>query len=212
MFLEMLTVGPLQTNAYVVACEETHHAVVIDPGAEAERIHQALKAHDFTPQAILATHGHPDHVGAVATLSEKTGAPFFIHQADLPLIQERSFDPIRLLIGGKPPPTPAKFLNDGETLTVGTLTLTIIHTPGHTPGGVCFLTGQHLFSGDTLFAHSIGRTDLPGGNYHQLIASIGKKLLPLNDAVNVYAGHGERTSIGHERQSNPFLLQTRTPV
>jgi len=205
MFIEPIVVGPLQENCYVVACEDTREAAIIDPGAEAERIYQVVASHGFSLQYVLNTHGHPDHVGAVADIVERSGVPFLLHQDDAFLIEDFDSDPIRAFLQARTPPMPDRFLQDNETITVGSLTITVLHTPGHTPGGVCFLLDSVLFSGDTLFANSIGRTDLPGGDHQQLLTSIRERLLSQDDAVTVYSGHGHSTTIGHERRCNPFL-------
>ncbi len=205
MFIETIVVGPLQENCYVVACEETKEAVIIDPGAEAERIYAVVSSHDFSLMSVLNTHGHADHVGAVAEIVERTGVPFLMHQDDMFLIEGFDMDPIRAFLQAKTPPRPDRFLHDHETLSIGLLSITVEHTPGHTPGGVCFLIDGVIFSGDTLFANSIGRTDLPGGNQQQLLTSIRERLFSHDDAVTVYSGHGHPTTIGHERRFNPFL-------
>jgi hydroxyacylglutathione hydrolase len=205
MVIETLVVGPLQENCYVVACDAAREAIIIDPGAEAERIEGVVRSHGFSVTAIVNTHGHPDHVGAVADLVAHTGAPFLLHHDDLFLIEGAADDPLWVFLQATAPPRPDRFLHDHETLTLGALTITVAHTPGHTPGSVCLLAEGVIFSGDTLFANSIGRTDLPGGNYQQLLRSIRERLLSQPDDVVVYAGHGHPTTIGHERRQNPFL-------
>lgn len=204
MFIETIVVGPLQENCYVVACEKTKEAVIIDPGAEADRIYDVVGSHDLSLTAILNTHGHPDHVGAVADLVERTSVPFLMHQDDVFLIEGFDSDPIRVFLQTKTPPKPHRFLQDHEILKIGSLTVTVAHTPGHSPGSVCFLVEDVIFSGDTLFANSIGRTDLPGGNQQQLLRSIQERLLSQADNIIVYPGHGHPTTIGHERRFNPF--------
>lgn len=205
MFIDTIVVGPLQENSYVVACEETKEAVIIDPGAEADRIYRVITFHAFTLRYVLATHGHADHVGGVADILGQTGVPFFMHDADAYLLEGFEHDPIRAYLDAEAPPSPDRFLMDGETLSVGKIDINVLHTPGHTPGSVCFLTGNTLISGDTLFANSVGRTDLPGGNHNQLLISIREKLLALDDNVRIYTGHGRNTTIGSERRFNPFF-------
>ncbi len=205
MFVETLVVGALQENSYVLACEETREAVIIDPGAEAERIYRVVTSHGCTLKYVLNTHGHVDHVGGVAALVEMTGVPFLMHKDDLYLIEGLDADPIQMFLQIPHPPPPDRFLTDGEKISVGHLELEVLHTPGHTPGGVCFLVEHALFSGDTLFAGSIGRTDLPGGNHQQLLTSIREHIFPLDDDIIVYAGHGPATTLGKERTFNPFL-------
>lgn len=205
MFITPIIVGPLQQNAYIVACEESKQAVVIDPGDEAERIYRELQSHELSLKFILNTHGHLDHVGAVADLAAWTNAPFLLHRDDSYLIARVESDPLYPFFPVKQPPMPTRFLADGERIIVGSMEILVLHTPGHTPGSVCFLTEQSLFSGDTLFSGSVGRTDLPGGNTQQLLASIQQKILTLDDAVRVYPGHGRVTTVGIERAQNPFL-------
>jgi glyoxylase-like metal-dependent hydrolase (beta-lactamase superfamily II) len=205
MFLDTIVVGPLQENSYVVGCEETKEAVIIDPGAEAERIYRVVTFQGFTLKYIMNTHGHVDHIGGVADLIEKTGVPFLMHKDDMFLIENIQNDPIQAFLQITPPQQPDRFIADGEKIAVGNLEFEVIHTPGHSPGSVCFLANNVLFCGDTLFANSIGRTDLPGGNYQQILTSIQEKLFPLDDNIKVYTGHGPATTIGSERQFNPFL-------
>lgn len=209
MFLDTLVVGPLQENCYVVACEESKEAVVIDPGAEAERIYRVVTFHGFRLKFIMNTHGHLDHVGGVAEMMKLSGSPFLLHEDDAYLIEGIEHDPLQVFFQVPAPPMPATFLKDGDRISVGNLECQVIHTPGHTPGSVCFLIEHVLFSGDTLFASSIGRTDLPGGSHEQLIRSIHEKLLALDDHVRVYPGHGPVTTIGNERQYNPYLSHGR---
>jgi glyoxylase-like metal-dependent hydrolase (beta-lactamase superfamily II) len=205
MFLDTIVVGPLQENSYVVACEETKEAVIIDPGAEAERIYRVVTFHGFTLKHVMNTHGHIDHVGGVADIIKKTSVPFLLHEDDMYIIEGIENDPFQMYLNVPLPPVPDRFLHDGDIITVGKIEFRVLHTPGHTPGSVCFLTGNMLFSGDTLFSNSIGRSDLPGGNHEQLLTSIREKLLPLDDDIRVYSGHGNATTIGSERQFNPFF-------
>jgi hydroxyacylglutathione hydrolase len=205
MFLETVVVGPLQENSYVVACEDAREAVIIDPGAEAERIYQVITLQGFKLKYVLNTHGHIDHIGGVAEIVAKTGVPFLLHEADLYLIEEINRDPLQMFFQIKIPPRPTRFLHDGDIIPVGKLEMQVLHTPGHTPGSVCFLTDKTLFSGDTLFANGVGRTDFPGGSHEHLLQSIREKLFVLDDDVRVYSGHGSVTTIGNERQFNLFL-------
>ena len=205
MLLETLVVGPLQVNCYIAACEESKEAVVIDPGDEADRINRILKEHDLQLKYIINTHGHVDHIGGVAGLLEKVDAPFLLHQDDMYLLEGLPSDPLQAYLQITPPPPPSGFLKDGGNIEVGSLKFQVLHTPGHTPGCVCFLEGEHVFSGDTLFAGSIGRTDLPGGNHAQLLNSVREKLFPLDDQVTVHPGHGPATTIARERQVNPYF-------
>jgi glyoxylase-like metal-dependent hydrolase (beta-lactamase superfamily II) len=205
MLIQTLPVGPLQVNCHLVACEKTRQAAVIDPGDEGERILEALAAAGLQAVLIINTHGHFDHVGANHFLAERSGAPIAIHRGDLPLLRRAAEHAALFGLGAVPSPEPATVLDGGEMLQIGKIALQVIHTPGHSPGGICLLAEGHLFSGDALFAGSIGRTDLPGGDTDQLIAVIREKLLVLPDTTVVHPGHGPDTTIGRERRTNPFL-------
>lgn len=206
MHIETITVGPLMVNSYIVACDATNEAAVIDPGEEEDKILQKIGEMGARVKYILLTHGHVDHLGAVAEMQQATGAEICIHKNDEPFVEnagvQASFFDLRV-------PAPFKidhYVKDGDELQVGELTFSVLETPGHSPGGVCYLCGDSLFSGDTLFQQSIGRTDLPGGVHRQLLDSIGKKLLILPEKTKVYPGHGPATTIGEEKRLNPFLV------
>lgn len=205
MLIEALVVGPLQVNCFIIACEVTRLALVVDPGDDAERILAALAARQLKVVSIVNTHGHFDHVGSNRRLVEATGAELLLHEADLPILR-RARDHAAgygLVSAGSPEPT--RFLQDGELLTVGELKIQVITTPGHSPGGIALYVDGHLFAGDTLFADSVGRTDLPGSNHADLVKSIRTKLFALPDATVVHPGHGPDTTIGHEKRHNPFV-------
>ncbi len=205
--------GLLQCNCTVLGDPETKQAIVVDPGDDLETVLAVLREHDLTCVAILNTHTHIDHVGANAALKEKTGARLMLHEADLPL-----YDNLRVQsewMGGMvPAPERAvvdEHVHQGDRVAAGRLVAEVLHTPGHTPGSLCFHVDDSqplLLSGDTLFAGSVGRTDLWGGDYDQEIDSIRKRLLALDDRTRVIPGHGPETTIGHERRRNPFLLET----
>ena len=208
MFIETIPVGALQVNCYVLGCETTRQAIVIDPGDEAEAILATLGQHGLTLTRILATHGHFDHLLACRELQERTGAPFYLHPADRPLVATLrrtcmawlGYDP-------GPPPDIAGDLTPGETIRAGDIALEVRHTPGHSPGSVALVdhAGHCAFTGDALFAGSIGRTDLPGGDMRTLLASIRSQILTLPDDFAVLPGHGEASTVGDERRGNPFL-------
>lgn len=205
MFLTALTVGPVQTNCYIVACEETKKAVVIDPGDEVSHILEVLGKNDLTLTAIINTHGHFDHAGGNKALQEATGVPIWIHEKDaflLPILSDtgRLFG---LDIVNSPPAD--MYLTKGQQIDIGTLSFTVLEVPGHTPGGIALYTPGIVFVGDSLFAGSIGRTDLPGGSTETLLHSIRDQLLTLPEETIVYPGHGPATTIGSEQKTNPFL-------
>ncbi len=192
-------------NCYIVGCEDTRKAVVIDPGADADRILMELARLKLSVQYLLNTHGHFDHVGANKKMKAATGADILIHALDAPMLSRLSASAAAWGMVAEDSPAPDRFLEDGDTISFGNLTLEVMHTPGHTPGGVSFYTNDSVFVGDTLFASSIGRTDFPGGNYDTLIASIRNKLFRLDDLTRVFSGHGPETSIGQEKRYNPFV-------
>ncbi len=201
-----VTVGIFQENCYLYACPQTHEAVIIDPGDEAERILKAISKLNLTPKYILNTHGHIDHIRAIDAVSAVYPVPLAIHPDDVYMYTDehvaRRYGLSAPLVHRKPD----ILLKDGDRISFGTLTLEVLHTPGHTPGGVCFVSRPYcVFSGDTLFYEGIGRTDFEGGNYEQLINSIREKLYRLEDDLTVFPGHGPRTTIKEEKSDNPFV-------
>lgn len=199
-------VGPLACNCYIVGDPATKQAIVIDPGGEAASLAQELRSQELTVTAIVATHAHFDHLLAAQSLRELTGAPFYMHDSDKPLLDwyEESG---RMFLGLElgPPPDIDTAAAEGNVLSAGAAELSIIHTPGHSPGSISLASPAAVFSGDTLFAGSIGRSDLPGGNGGTLIGVIKDKLFAFDDDVAVYPGHGPATTVGEERRSNPFV-------
>lgn len=200
-----LPVGPLQVNCFVLGCTATAAALVVDPGDEGARILAAVTDKGWKVAAIVNTHGHFDHIGGNAYLLEQTGAPLCLHAQDLPLLRQAAKHAAFYGLSTTPSPPPTRLLADGEVLRVGDISLTVIHTPGHTPGGICLYGAGHLFAGDTLFAGSVGRTDLPGGDTEQLLTAIRQRLLVLPDDTLVHPGHGPDTRIGLEKRSNPYV-------
>ena len=205
MILETLVLGPLAVNCYVLGDEATHQGIVIDPGDEARKIIAVIKAHQLQIVAIVNTHAHFDHVGALTLVREFTNAPFMLHVAEVPVLASAKMSAAMFGLNVETPQPADRLLHEGEEVSAGAMALKVQHTPGHTPGGICLLEGTHVFTGDTLFQNSIGRTDFPGGDYAALMASIRDKLLPLPDTTIVYAGHGDATTIGAEKQFNPFV-------
>lgn len=212
MIIRQMAVGPIQANCFILGCEETREAVVIDPGDDIDRILTTLAEDRLTVVHIIDTHGHFDHVGANKRLKEVTGADIQIHSADAPMLTQLSASAAAWGLAAENSPTADRLLEDGDTITFGTHTLSVLHTPGHTLGGICLYTEyteagapkKAVFVGDTLFAGSIGRTDFPGGNFDTLISSIRTKLFTLDDGVKVYPGHMNNTTIGVEKRTNPF--------
>lgn len=207
MIHEILTVGPLQCNCSILGDETSLEAIVVDPGDDITRILSVLARHKLTVKQIVITHAHIDHIAGAHHLKRVTGAPILYNQNDLPLVQMMDVQAGWLGIPTPEVHPPDDTLDDGKRIAINGLTGSILHTPGHTQGSVClYLPDQSLLlAGDTLFAGSVGRTDLPGGNTRQLIASIHDRLLTLPDEVTVIPGHGPKTSIGAERDANPFL-------
>ena len=207
MIIEHLVVGPLAVNCYIVACKATKEAAVIDPGEEGSRILTKTELMGVKITSIINTHGHFDHIGANNYLKEHTDAKLILHEDDCDLLPMAAEHALRYGLTVTPSPKPDLTVSDGDIIKTGNLEIKVIDTPGHSPGGICLLVEDSLFSGDTLFAESIGRTDLPGGNFKQLISSIKLKLLPLAPNTKVYPGHGESTTIGMEKQANPFIQE-----
>jgi glyoxylase-like metal-dependent hydrolase (beta-lactamase superfamily II) len=205
MIVKTLAVGPIMANCFIVACEQTREAVVIDPGDEADRILLALAESKLKVVNLVNTHGHFDHVGANRRMKDATGAPLLVHALDAPMLASLSRSAAAWGLSAEDSPAPDRLIDEGDRVAFGALSMTVIHTPGHTPGGVSLLVDGHLFVGDTLFAGSIGRTDFPGGDFDTLKASIQKKLFVLGDGVRVFTGHGPETTIGEERRHNPFV-------
>lgn len=205
MIVECLTVGPLMENCYILADGGTRKSAIIDPGDEAQRILEVLERKKLTCEHILLTHAHVDHVSGINGIVDKTGAKVYIHRDDALLLKSA---PVQALaFGMKPflPPRIEQYLRDGEIIEVGNLKIKVLHTPGHSPGGVCFLVEGIIFVGDTIFQGSIGRTDILGGNYNELIQSIETKIFTLPDETVIYPGHGPETTVGYEKKYNPFF-------
>ena len=205
MKFESVIVGPLETNCYLVYCPETLECAVVDPGAEAPKIVRLIASKGLQPVILLNTHGHIDHIGANKEIKEKFGIPLCIHRHDEPLLTNVQQSELAFFLGAQDSPAPDQYLEDGETIKVGQSSLRVIHTPGHSPGSVIFLGDGFLLSGDTLFFGGVGRTDLPGGSWPELVDSIKTKILIMPDEMPVLPGHGPFTSVGQEKRSNPFI-------
>lgn len=199
MIIKIIPAGIYDANCYILEDEESKQCAVIDPGGAPEILINEIKKIDGIVKFILLTHGHADHTGAVVQLRNEYKCPVFINQKDFEYIN-KGVD-----VYGRPEENGDSFLKDGELLSFGAINVKVIETPGHTPGGVSFLIGGAVFTGDTLFYGSIGRTDFAGGDYNELITSIKTKLVPLPDDTVVYPGHGPKSSIGFEKKRNPYL-------
>jgi hydroxyacylglutathione hydrolase len=215
MIIETRAVPPFQKNGYVVACEKTRQAVVIDPGDEVDQLLQVVAGQSLDVRSILLTHAHVDHVTGVRRAKEELQAPVYLHRDDQLLYDAAPRQAAFFGLHCDELPPIDRYYDLAEPLTFGEYDVGVHHTPGHCPGGVCLAIGrkdsekEDLFVGDTLFAGSIGRTDLPGGDYTTLIRSITQVLFSFGDAARVYSGHGPHTTIGQERRTNPFLLRSR---
>lgn len=208
MIHEIFPVGPLQCNCSVIGDEVSREAIVIDPGADISRILETVQRHGLKVVQILVTHGHIDHVGGAMKLKQATGAPILMNKNDAPQLQ--MLDMQAAWIGVAPPGEVIidASLEEANSIDAGTISGTVLHTPGHTEGSTCiyFPAEKKLVAGDTLFAGSIGRTDLPGGNFERIMRSLHHRVMALPDDVTVIPGHGPATTIGEERESNPFLV------
>ena len=206
MIYRTLQIMPFGTNCYLVASEQTRDSMVIDPAGDAPRIMSNIQELGLNIVLVVLTHIHSDHLGAVSQVIENTGASFAVHSAEAQALGHYDFSRIAAVVPNfKPPPIPDRKLNDGDILVVGDLEFTVLHTPGHSPGGICVAGYGVVFSGDALFNSGIGRTDMPGGDYNLLISSIRSKLLTLPDQTVVLPGHGPKTTISNERRNNSFL-------
>jgi len=200
-----VVVGALETNCYLVYCEETLQCAVVDPGAEPERIFLEIAEAELKPVVIINTHGHVDHIGANWDMKDHFGVPLYIHAADSPMLGKIQQLELSLFLGAKDSPPADHLMSDGEEIKIGNSVLRVLHTPGHSPGSVSLLGDGFLLSGDTLFFEGVGRTDLPGGSQKQLEQSLREKVMTLPDETVILPGHGPLTSVGQERVNNPFI-------
>ena len=204
MIIQTLILGPMQANCYLLECEKTHSAIVIDPGDDADQVLYLINERKLKLEIIINTHGHIDHIAANTDLKEKTTAKLYIHRADADMIinQQRNLSAFIGMPFASVPPD--RLLDDGDVINAGEMSLKVIHTPGHSPGSICLLADHVIFTGDLLFAGGIGRYDFPGSSYDLIMESL-KKIMEFGDDLTVYPGHGPETTIGEERLTNPFL-------
>jgi glyoxylase-like metal-dependent hydrolase (beta-lactamase superfamily II) len=208
--IQVVPVTPFEQNCSIAFSQTTKRGVVVDPGGDLARIRQAIAAAGVTIDRILLTHGHIDHAGGAAALARELRVPIEgPHAADKPLLDRLDVQGRQYGLTGAEAVTPDRWLSEGDTVEIGGITFDVLHCPGHSPGSVVFVSKalRFVFMGDVLFNGSVGRTDLPGGDHATLISSIQDKLLPLGDDVSFLPGHGPGSTIGHERQTNPFLQQ-----
>ncbi|PJI09764.1 MULTISPECIES: MBL fold metallo-hydrolase [Clostridium] len=198
MKISIIPAGMYMTNCYIIVDEKTNDSIIIDPGDAPNKILKAFKDTNSNLKFILLTHGHADHTAAVSELIKEYDIDVYMNEKDVKLINNGEY------MFGKKEENANKYVNDNDELQFGSLKVKCIETPGHTPGGMCYLIDNFLFSGDTLFNNSVGRTDLPGGDFNALVDSV-KKLIKLDDSTIVYPGHGGETTIEHEKMSNPFI-------
>src|SRR5579859_1187871 len=208
LMIKRYSLGPMDNNSYLIVNESTREAALVDPSFDSEQLLPGITGDGLTLRYILNTHAHFDHVVGNAFYAERTGAPIALHRADLPLLRALPEQGRRFGMEFGPSPDPTIYLEEGQTLTLGETPIRVLFTPGHAPGHVTFLVGDSALVGDVLFRGSIGRTDLPGSSLETLLHSIRTRLLTLPDTTEVLPGHGKPTTIGHERQTNPYLART----
>ncbi|MDZ7334539.1 MAG: MBL fold metallo-hydrolase [candidate division KSB1 bacterium] len=205
MILNKITAGPLGVNCYIIGCEATGAGAVIDPGDEAPVILEHIKQQRIDVKFILLTHGHVDHLAHLSRIKRELGAEFLMHQDDVFLLKGLFAQALMFGLPNPGNPKPDRFISDGDEIALGKLKIKVLHTPGHSPGSVSYFVDNKLFVGDLIFAGSIGRTDLPGGDYQKLIRSVESKIFTLPDDTIIYPGHGPETTVGQEKATNPFF-------
>jgi hydroxyacylglutathione hydrolase len=205
MKVKWIVVGALETNCYLVYSEDTNECIIVDPGADPDKIIQEVRSNHLKPTAIVNTHGHVDHVGANKPIKDEFDIPLYIHKEDLKLLKSALQSGFGLMIGAKKSPTPDGFIKEGDVLEVGKSHLKVLHTPGHSLGSISLLGDGFILSGDVLFRGGVGRTDLPGGSWEKLQESIKKRIFTLPPDTLVLPGHGPSTKVSFEKNSNPYL-------
>ncbi|MBC8180675.1 MBL fold metallo-hydrolase [candidate division KSB1 bacterium] len=205
MILEIVVVGPLAVNCLIVGCEKTKIGAIIDPGDETAAIVKTVEELGLDIKYILLTHGHIDHLAEVPRLKDKFNAEFLMHESDSFLVEHASTQASMYGLSNPGNPKPDRYLAEGDTVSLGELKIEVFHTPGHSPGSITYFVEDKLFVGDLIFAGSIGRTDLPQGNYEQLIKSVETKIFTKPDSTEIYPGHGPSSTVGTEKATNPFF-------
>jgi len=205
LIIETLRLGSYGANCYIVGSEKSKDVMIIDPGAESTKIKNLIKSKSYNPKFILLTHGHGDHIGGAKDLKKEFNIPVYIHKKDGNMLKDERLNFTKMMYKNGISLNADKFLEDGDKITLDNMKFEVLHTPGHTPGGISIKHKDIVFSGDTLFKGSIGRTDFPGGSYDQLIKSIKEKLLVLDENTVVYPGHEGKTTIKYEKENNQFL-------
>lgn len=208
MIFKQLMVGSMGVCSYIIGCEETKKGAVVDPGGDENRILDEVRSLGLEIEYIIATHGHPDHVCGNRIIKEATGGAILMHEKDAEFFENPETQNYFSMLGLEPSPPAEVKVKDGDVVRIGNLEFKVIHTPGHTPGGICLYCEPNLITGDTLFAGGVGRTDFPGGSYEELIKSLKTKVLPLPDETIVWPGHGYggmQSTIAVEKRSNPYL-------
>ncbi|RLI26669.1 MAG: MBL fold metallo-hydrolase [Candidatus Hecatellales archaeon] len=205
MKVKTVVVGPVATNCYVVWCEEEREAIIVDPGWDAEKILEAVREEEVEVKYVVNTHGHMDHIGANDQVRRAFNAPLLIHKLDAEALGEPELNLSMFFWSEIRVSRPDRTLEDGDEIVFGRVRLRVLHTPGHTPGSICLLGEGVIFTGDTLFAGSVGRTDMPGGSFQRLVYSLKHRIMPLPDGLKVYPGHGPETILGYEKRVNPYL-------
>jgi len=208
MILETIIVGPLEVNCYLIGCEKTKEVYLVDPGDDLDEIQSVIEKNNYIPIAIINTHGHIDHAGGVKAMMEKLNIPFYLHSDEQPVIDVLGDQGDRFGLFFSGIPDKIEYVSNGQLIKIGDESFRVIHTPGHSPGGICLQNNNVLITGDTLFAGSIGRTDLPGGDYDQIMKSLKEHLMVLDPETQIYPGHGPPSIMGKEIQYNPFLNGT----
>ncbi len=210
MIFKQLVVGSMGVCSYIIGCEQTKEAAIVDPGGDENVLLDAVKNLGLHLKYIIATHGHPDHVCGNACIKEQTGAEIIMHRADADFFQQSEVKQYFSMFGMAPSPLPDMYVSDGDLIEIGTIVCKVMHTPGHTPGGICLYLAPNLITGDTLFVGGVGRTDFPGGVHATLMKSIKEKIFPLPDETLIWPGHGYgglQSTVAEEKRSNPFLAE-----